>query len=194
MKTAEDARSNGKAKGETMDDQLDLLDQIAGETRGTDAQDRARKRTVLVALRDHMSNSLQFIAALGPDWQIDYSHYGITDNTHCEWDRQGLRISTGMDTAYMSWYELAEMVEEHPARHSVVGFYRRVPREKSIAFAQHTFALTRPHELSTEPAPHQSWIDDDHQRPGWNDRLEAWRTTITILNDALKETEPHEQR
>lgn len=172
-------------KGETMDDQLDLLDQIAGETRGTNAQDRARKQTVLVALRDHMSNSLQFVAALGPDWQLDYSHDGITDNTHCEWTRHGLRASAGTGTAYMSWDELAELVENHPARPGVVDFYRSVPREKSIAFAQHTFALTRPHELSTEPAPHQSWIDDDHNRPGWNDRLEAWRTTITILNDAL---------
>ena len=34
---------------------------------------------------------------------------------------------------------------------------------------------------ATELAPHQSWIDDDHERPSWNDRLEAWRTTSGIL-------------
>lgn len=122
----------------------------------------------------------------------------ITTKTPCGWvsqylghtgipDLSSINVSTGRDTAYMSWDELAGLVENHPARPGVVDFYRSVPREKSIAFAQHTFALTRPHELSTEPAPHQSWIDDDHNRPGWNDRLEAWRTTITILNDALKE-------
>ena len=65
-----------------MDDQLDLLDQIAGETRGNAAQDRARKQFVLTALRDQMRHSLQFVAALGPDWQ---PHYSTDENTGWGW-------------------------------------------------------------------------------------------------------------
>lgn len=173
-----------------MTDQLDLLDQIAGETRGTAAQDFARKQTVLTALRDHMRHSVQFVAALGPDWQLNYSTDGVSNRTLGKWGTQGISVSTKRQHAYMSWDELAELVEHHPDRPRVVEFYTSVPHEKSIDFAQHSFALIRPIELSPDRAPHQSWIDDEHDRPGWDDRLEIWKTAIAILNDALKELTP----
>lgn len=176
-----------------MDDQLDLLDQIAGETRGNAAQDRARKQFVLTALRDQMRHSLQFVAALGPDWQ---PHYSTDENTgrvgeriRSAWDWQGISVSAKGQTGYISWDELAGLIEDHPDRPCVVEFYTSVPHEKSERFAQHSFACYRPFELMPEGAPHQSWIDSEHARPGWDDRLETWKTTIKILNDAMKEVE-----
>lgn len=174
-----------------MDDQIDLLDQIAGETRGQEAQDRERKRTVLTALRDQMSHSLQFVAALGPDWQPRYSTSENTgkpgERIHSAWDQKGLSVSGSGQTGHMSWEELAELIEDHPDRPAVIDFYTSVPDEKGERFAQHAFVCSRPYELSPEGAPHQSWIDTAHARPGWEDSMEAWNATINILNDALKE-------
>lgn len=176
-----------------MDKQLDLLDQIAGETRGHEAQDRARKHAVLTALRDQMRHSLQFVAALGPDWQPRYSTSENTgrpgERIHSAWDQKGLSVSGAGQTSHMTWDELAELIEDHPDRPAVVKFYTSVPDEKSQRFAQHSFACYRPFELMPEGAPHQSWIDSEHARPAWDDRIKTWNTTVKILNDALKEVD-----
>ena len=44
----------------------------------------------------------------------------------------------------------------------------------------------RPHELWPEPEGwHPSYLDHDHERPGWEARKAAWNTLRTILTDAI---------
>lgn len=44
---------------------------------------------------------------------------------------------------------------------------------------------SRPHELWPNPEGwHPSYIESDHARPGWPQRLDAWRTTIAVYVDA----------
>ncbi|WP_053203807.1 hypothetical protein [Jiangella muralis] len=44
----------------------------------------------------------------------------------------------------------------------------------------------RPHELWPDPGGwHPSYIEGDHERPGWDERITAWRTVLAILDDAI---------
>lgn len=87
------------------------------------------------------------------------------------WDRTPAR--------HLGWDELADLIWDDPRRQSIAAW------AASLTAPDRWRDLGRPHELWPDPDTwHPDYIDGDHERPGWPQRLAAWQDTIAILTDA----------
>lgn len=165
-------------------EQLDLFDFIEGETSGAGGQDQLRFATVLTCMRDAMPNAMEFFVNLTakPDRQWHGSG---------EWSYWWSAVKIvayprrrGEEEQAITWEELADLVRDHPDRQAVLDW------EQSLDVPK-WWNLGRPIELSPYGGDDsQTGIQADHDQPGWEERLKAWKTLQSILTDAINETAP----
>lgn len=164
--------------------QLDLFDFIDGETRGTGAQDQLRFATVLTCMRDAMPNAMRFMIDLWapPDkaWHGsgEWSYWWTAEKVVAYPRRRGEEEQS------ITWEEFAELVADHPDRQTILDWEQslKMPNWKD---------LYRPEELSPYAGDrHPNAIELDHDRPGWDNRLKAWKTLQAILTDAINTAAP----
>lgn len=164
--------------------QLDLF--------ATDAETR-RLVDGLTCLRDVVPEALDVVVHLD-DWRAyddrnvgrcgawwysvrrDGLHFaGLTElRPRGSWPRTLARCVT--------WAELAEQLAGDPRRPGLVAWAESLtePSWKE---------LIRPFDL-WPGGWHPSYIAGDHERPGWPQRIAAWRTLQQLLTDAITRLEP----
>lgn len=85
----------------------------------------------------------------------------------------------------LGWDELADLLRADSRRRRVVEW------ANSLTAPDHWRDLSRPHELWPDPGIwHPSYIEGDHERPGWRQRLAAWHEICEILTDAIAQLSP----
>lgn len=78
------------------------------------------------------------------------------------------------------WDELTGLLGDDPRRPYLIAW------SQSLTAVDAWYDRARPHELWPKPWMwHRSYIDHDHERDGWDQRIAAWRTLYAILDDAI---------
>lgn len=141
----------------------------------------------LTCLRDAVPEALETVIHLA-DWRPIEAH-GIAWSS--EWAytirRAGLRYERRRDwdggTARLrciTWPELGDLVADDPRRPGLIAW------AESLTAPDSWKDLHRPFELWPHPDRwHPGYIEGDHQRPGWLQRIAAWRNLLAILTDAI---------
>ena len=81
---------------------------------------------------------------------------------------------------HMTWAEIVELIGDDPRRAQLIAW------SESLTEPAWQERL-RPHELWPNPGNwHPDYIRLDHERPGWDQRITAWRTLQAILTDAME--------
>jgi hypothetical protein len=168
--------------------QLDLFGQ------GTEAR---RLVDGLTCLRDAVPDAMYVVIHLGywlprdernigasGDWAYSIRRDGLHFEHENDWWRgawsRGERYGWSRTPVHrITWAELAEEIGGDPRRADLVAWSGSLtePAWKERG---------RPHELWPDPGQwHPDYITHDHQHPGWDRRIAAWRTLQTILTDAI---------
>jgi hypothetical protein len=80
----------------------------------------------------------------------------------------------------VTWGEIAELVGDDPRRTGLTAW------AESLTIPDAWRDLIRPFELWPHPEDwHPGHIAGDHRRPGWPERITAWRDLLEILTDAI---------
>lgn len=100
----------------------------------------------------------------------------------------------GVDT-WGGWYARPRYMITWAELDALVGADPRLAEVEAWAAQQREPGLwrnlSRPYELWPDPDDwHPSYITGDHERPGWDERIAAWRTVLTILDDAISRETP----
>lgn len=118
------------------------------------------------------------------DWAYSVRREGFRYEHEAEWwsgaRARGERYGWDrMPAQRIAWPELAEQLAGDPRRGELIAW--------SAALTEPAWQERyRPHELWPEPEKwHPHYIEDDHEHPGWDQRITAWRTLQTILTDAI---------
>lgn len=185
-----------------VNDQLDLLDFIMDETRGTQHAKNTHRAAACRCLRDAEPWALDIVVHLdnptgrnergrskSGDWTYAITAAGYRFETVAE-TIVGLDYDKG-DSFWESsprhlitWTDLAELIREHPSRPAVIAWVQSLaePSWKN---------RYRPHELWPHPETwHPDYINGDHEEPGWDDRLRAWTAVLQIFTDTIAELTP----
>lgn len=174
-------------------DLFDHLPEVADARRAAHARPLV---DALTCLRDAVPEALEVLVHLGPTrtgdtrkprasgaWAYCVSHAGLrhepvdhwwmpTDGGRAGWDRTPAHLAT--------WDQLCDLLADDPRRADVTAW------ASSLTAVDRWRDLTRPHELWPEPDRwHPSYIQADHDQPGWDQRLTAWRTVQSILTDTI---------
>jgi hypothetical protein len=146
----------------------------------------------LTCLRDSMPSAMYVVIHLA-DWRPrEERGPGFSGDWAYAIRRDGLRIEHANDwrgwdhtpAHRITWAELAEQLAGDPRRAELIAWSASLPEP---AWQD----LARPHELWPEPEKwHPHYIEGDHERPGWDQRLTAWRTLQAILSDAMARLDP----
>lgn len=168
-----------------MTEQLDLLDLIDGETRGNGGQDQRRFAEVMTCMRDAMPEAMRFMIDL---WAPPDKTWGMSGGWSYRWSATSVIAKSrrpGSEEQSITWDEFAALVEHHPRRKSILEW------DRSLKAPDKWRDLTRPHEMWPYGFDaHPSTINSERQRPGWPERITAWRSLRVILTDALAEAAP----
>lgn len=168
--------------------QLDLFGHVEAAEQAAIEDSRRQVVAALTCLRDSVPMALEVVVHLkrhqdrddrkpgkSGDWAFIVSHAGLRYedvNTWGGWDSRPRNLFT--------WDRLADAIEQDPRRAEVIQWAR------SLTVVDRWRDLYRPYELWVDPHTwHPSYIEGDHQRPGWDERIHAWRTTQAILSDAI---------
>lgn len=145
----------------------------------------------LVCLRDEVPTALEAVVLLSQPRSADESSPGVGDRFVYVMGTAGLRYEhrigwRGGRPAYLlPWADLAAAIEADRRRADVVSW------AGSLTAPDKWRDLYRPYELwPNSETWHPSYIESEHQRPGWADRIAAWRTVQAILTDAEAALEP----
>lgn len=134
---------------------------------------------VVVHLADWHPNDKSGVSRCGPWW------YTIRrDGLHFEGLNENPRRRTWPNTLThrVTWREFAEHLADDPRRPPIRRWARSLPEPNWKE-------LIRPYELW--PGPWRpDYITGDHERPGWDQRITAWRTVQAILTDAITRLDP----
>lgn len=171
--------------------QLDLFGEVLAAEYATEQADTERLTTGLRVLSDEHPRSLELlIGARTPDTghvKAGKGHrYAYRVKQHA-FLFEPIETWGGWDAAprhQITWDELDELLAGDPRIDEL-----RVWTEMLTA-PDAWRDLGRPHELWADPRWHPSYIDNDHARPGWEQRLTAWHTVFSILTDAQQKV-PH---
>lgn len=112
--------------------------------------------------------------SLSGDWVYTIRRPGLRfENRHTGWSG---RVS---EMRCLTWPELADLLGEDPRRAEIVAWSKSL---NEPAWQQRM----RPHELWPNPEHwHPSSITGDHERPGWPERIAAWRALQAMCTDAI---------
>jgi hypothetical protein len=154
------------------------------------------RRDALICLRDEVPTALEAIANLSwlkphddtkPGASEHYAYALCAAGLRWErveewwgpgaWERRPRHLTT--------WADLAAAISDDPRRATIATW------AETLTAPDRSRDLYRPYELWPKPETwHPSYIDGDHERPGWADRIDAWRTAQAILTDAVDALEP----
>lgn len=165
--------------------QLDLF----GEVEATHTR---RLVEALICLRDAVPDAMYVVVHLAPwwkredrgprasgDWAYSIRNTGFRLERRDEWSAGGGWSRTPVHS--VTWAELAELVGNDPRRAAIVDWFG------GLTEPDRWRDIDRPHELWPNPETwHPDYIEGDHERPGWDERLAAWRQLQAILTDAAE--------
>jgi hypothetical protein len=153
----------------------------------------AEERAVaLECLRDVVPEALEVVVHLhwwkprndgdtahaGGDWAYTVCEKGLRFEPRAEWSRRG-----GWNvkpSGLVEWEVLADVLGSDPRRAEVVAWAESLT---SPAWRD----LYRPHELWPHPESwHPDYLAMDRDRPGYDERMRAWRTVLAILTEAAE--------
>lgn len=173
-----------------MTDLFDFIPEIAAE-RQAQALDLAV--SPLLVLRDAMPEAFCVVAYRDPErcrlrgaknpgasgpWAYSLDDAGLYWDHRSEfrgWDRIPTHLTT--------WSQLDAAFGHDPRLADLIDWHESLPEPNW----QETY---RPHELWPDPEDwHPSYLEHDHQRPGWEARKNAWHTLRAILTDAIARAE-----
>jgi hypothetical protein len=152
------------------------------------ASDPETRRLVdgLTCLRDVVPEALEVIVHLA-DWHpVEQGGFGLSGDWAYTIRRKGLRYERRSDWCgqpsrmrCITWPELAAQLGSDPRRAGLIAW--------SEALTEPAWKeRIRPHELWPNPGEwHPDYIRHDHERPGWPQRIAAWRTLQQICTDAI---------
>lgn len=84
----------------------------------------------------------------------------------------------------VTWDELADLTAGDPRLPEIRAWAERQTRPDSWR------SLRRPFELDVDGHTwHPSYVEADHEDPGWPERLHAWKQTIAVYQDAAARLE-----
>lgn len=146
----------------------------------------------LTCLRDVVPTALECVVHLA-DWHpVQEGGFSLSGDWTWTIRRKGLRFERRADWSGQSskmrvvtWAELATHLGDDPRRPGLITW------AESLTAPDRWKDLMRPHELWPQPGDwHPSYITGDHERPGWAERIAAWRTFGAICTDAIAELDP----
>lgn len=162
------------------------------------AADIQRSIDALTCLREAMPEALEIVVHLAywrpvdnrevgacGDWAYSLRQKGLCfERVDDWWNGARSRGETwGWDrtpAGLVTWTELAEHVGGDSRRPGLVAWSR------SLTVPDAWRDRARPHELWPNPGQwNPGYITSDHARPGWDQRIAAWRTLFAILDDAI---------
>lgn len=173
-----------------MDVQLDLFGEVEATAAAAAAAGVERRRTGLLVLRDYCALGLEVtIGAWRPErtqiktnlvhpWAYSIRKSGFLFEHEDTWGGWYERPKY-----LLTWTEFDDMLRDDPRVAEVLVWSR------SLEHPDAWLDRMRPHELYPYPERdqwHPSYIEGDHERPGWADRLHAWMTVRAILTDAAE--------
>lgn len=164
--------------------QLSIFDVLDGETSGADRNDQLRFAAALTCIRDAIPDALRFVVDM---WAPPNRTWSMSGEWAYRWSATTITVRVrkqGAEEHSITWDEFAELVEQHPDRQAVLDWEQTLimPKWKD---------LTRPIELGPYAGDsHPSAIAQDHDAPGWDERIAAWRRVQAILTDAINTTAP----
>lgn len=174
---------------------LDQPDLFGGCEPGRDTERRRRLGDALTCLRDEVPDALQVVVGLaywrerdnrsahaGERWAYCVCRAGVLHEPADRWWRTEIDGRRGWDrlpAEITTWDELSEVFGDDPRRAEVAAW------AGSLTAVDRWQDLSRPFELWTKPEQwHPDYIRCDHERPGWDQRIAAWRMVLAILDDA----------
>ncbi len=177
-------------------DLFDLLPEIAAERTALtrSAITKANQQTVdaLTCIRDVMPEALEIV------WRLEYWKLRDEKGSRASgpWAYQttiaGVRFQSRVEKPaagfwetwpanLVTWDQLRTLIGNDPRRAEISAW------AESLTTPDRWKDWYRPYELWHEADGwHPSYIENDHARAGWAERLHAWQTTQQILTDAIK--------
>lgn len=151
----------------------------------------------LTCLHDAVCDVMHIVVHLGPwweredrgprangDWAYAIRNAGFRFERRDVWSAGGGWSRTPAHS--MTWDELAELIGDDPRRPAIIEWFN------SLTEPDRWLDQSRPHELFADvKGLHPSWAEGDHERPGWEARLAAWRDVLGILVDARARIDGH---
>lgn len=156
----------------------------------------------LTCLRDAVPEAMDVVLLLEYGRPIDERSIGASGEWAYSIRREGMRYehkrtwwdeprSQGKPHGWsrtpahrITWAELADLLGGDPRRAELIAWADSLGE---LAWKERT----RPHELWPNPGHwHPSYIKHDHEHPGWDRRIAAWRTLQAILTDAIARLDP----
>ena len=162
--------------------QLDLF--------GPDAETR-RLAGGLVCLRDVVPEAMDVLIHLAHWRRVEDRGIGTSGDWAYSIRRDGLYCEHRLDWSgsrtrmrCITWAELTEQLTGDPRRARILAW--------SQSLAEPSWKeLLRPYEFWPDSGSwHPSYIAGDRGRPGWDQRLAAWRALQAILTDAITRLDP----
>lgn len=169
---------------------------------GLDA-DTARKVDALTCIRDAIPQAMEMVIHLAYWWPHDRRNIGAGGGWADSIRRDGLHFERADDwwgRAYargepfgwnrtpahlLTWPELADLTGDDPRRPGLITW------SQSLTAIDAWKDRMRPYELWPESAScNPSYIKGDHERPGWGQRIAAWRGLYALLDDAIARLDP----
>ncbi|MGH3376017.1 MAG: hypothetical protein ACRDP6_14865 [Actinoallomurus sp.] len=140
----------------------------------------------LTCLRDVVPEAVEAAIHLA-DWRPIEDHgNGLSGDWAYTIRRAGLRFEYRPDWSgvrsklrCITWTELTDQIGDDPRRAELIAWSESLTEP---AWQERI----RPHELWPHPGQwHPDYIRNDHEHPGWDRRLTAWRTLQAICTDAI---------
>lgn len=180
-------------------DDVDLFDFLPEIAAARQVERLQPLRDALTCLRDAVPEALEVVVLLGyrhekdtraarasGPWAYCVSRDGLRHEPRDEWSNPtdgGPRGWSRTPAHLTTWEELAALVGADPRRADLVAW------AEGLTAPDRWRDLFRPHELWPNPEQwHPGYIEGDHERPGWGERITAWRTLQSILTTALETT------
>lgn len=141
----------------------------------------------LIVLRDVVPEALEAVLHLA-DWHpVEHGGFSLSGDWVYTIRRRGLRFERrtarwsgrAAELRCLTWPELAGLLGDDPRRAEICAWSQSLvePAWKE---------RMRPFELWPDPGGwHPSYIIGDHERPGWLERLAAWRALQAMCTDAI---------
>lgn len=144
----------------------------------------------LRCLRDVVPEAMDVLIHLAPWQRVEHRELSLCGEWIYTLRLDGLRYERRDEwrgksqMRRITWTELAEQLADDPRRPQILAWARTLPMPNWKE-------LIRPFELWPDSGSwHPSYITGDHERPGWDHRIAAWRALQAICTDAIARLDP----
>lgn len=142
--------------------------------------DAGRLVDALTCIRDAVPEAMDMLIHLTHGRARDERGIGMSGDWAYSVRRNGFHYGWNRTlTAHATWQELDSLLGNHPLRPRVLAWAAGLPdpswRDR-----------IRPHELWPNPGQwNPGYITNDHERPGWAQRIAAWADLQTICTTTI---------